>query len=216
MSKKDILKDIEKLKRANTFLETLFADIENYKSKEGTSYPVGIPSFSHGDEHQIKYNGMCIEILEYFVKKLGDKEVLNLGKYFTCWLDMCETRIRIGFGLNNEVTSKLYDGVSGSWSTIYVWSEKHILPLLSLITSRYIDFERVITFFKHIGTEGDSNERRLAWDTSAYTKYVTEAKKIIDNIFKLSEDKEVLKDMDDLLDVYFDKVFKNNKEEDLY
>ena len=216
MSKKDILKDIEKLKRANTFLETLFADIENYKSKEGTSYPVGIPSFSHGDEHQIKYNGMCIEILEYFVEKLGDREVLNLGKYFTCWLDMCETRIRIGFGLNNEVTSKLYDGVFGSWSTIYVWSEKNILPLLSLITSKYLDFERVITFFKHIGTEGDSNERRLAWDTSAYTKYVTEAKKIIDNIFKLSEDKEVLKDIDELLDVYFDKVFKNNKEEDLY
>ena len=216
MSKKDILKDIEKLKRANTFLETLFADIENYKSKEGTSYPVGVPSFSHGDEHQIKYNGMCIEILEYFVEKLGDREVLNLGKYFTCWLDMCETRIRIGFGLNNEVTSKLYDGVFGSWSTIYVWSEKNILPLLSLITSKYLDFERVITFFKHIGTEGDSNERRLAWDTSAYTKYVTEAKKIIDNIFKLSEDKEVLKDIDELLDVYFDKVFKHNKEEDLY
>ena len=216
MSKKDILKDIEKLKRANTFLETLFAGIENYKSKEGTSYPVGIPSFSHGDEHQIKYNGMCIEILEYFVEKLGDKEVLNLGKYFTCWLDMCETRIRIGFGLNNEVTSKLYDGVFGSWSTIYVWSEKHILPLLSLITSRYLDFERVISFFKHIGTDGNSNERRLAWDVSAYTRYVTEAKKIIDNIFKLSEDKEVLKDMDDLLDVYFDKVFKYNKEEDWY
>ena len=114
------------------------------------------------------------------------------------------------------MTSKLYDYVFGSWSTIYVWSEKHILPLLSLITSRYIDFERVITFFKHIGTEGDSNERRLACDVSAYTKYVTEAKKIIDNIFKLSEDKEVLKDMDELLDVYFDKVFKHNKEDDLY
>ena len=80
MSKTDILKDIEKLKRANTFLETLFADIENYKSKEGTSYPVGIPSFSHGDEHQVNYNGMCIDILEYFVEKLGDKEVLNIGK----------------------------------------------------------------------------------------------------------------------------------------
>ena len=216
MSKQDILKDIEKLKRANTFLETLFADIENYKSKEGTSYPVGIPSFSHGDEHQIKYNGMCIEILEYFVEKLGDKEVLDLGKYFTCWLDMCETRIRIGFGLNNEVTSKLYDGVFGSWSTIYLWSEKHILPLLSLLTRRYLDFETVFSFFKYIGSEGYSNERRLAWDASVYTKSVTEAKKIIDNIFKLSEDKEVLKDMDEVLDVYFDKVFKHNKEDDLY
>ena len=216
MSKQDILKDIEKLKRANTFLETLFADIRNYQHKEGTSYPVGIPSFSHGDEHQIKYNGMCIDILEYFVEKLGDKEVLNLGKYFTCWLDMCETRIRIGFGLNNEVTSKLYDGVFGSWSTIYLWSEKHILPLLSLVTSKYVDFERVISFFEHIGTESNSNERRLAWDTSVYTKSVTEAKKIIDNIFKLSEDKEVLKDIDELLDVHFDKVFKYNKEDDLY
>ena len=216
MSKKDILKDIEKLKRANTFLETLFADIKNYQHKEGTSYPVGVPSFSHGDEHQIKYNGMCIEILEYFVGKLGDKEVLNLGKYFTCWFDMCETRIRIGFGLNNEVTSKLYDDVFGSWSTIYLWSEKHILPLLSLLTRRYLDFETVFSFFKYIGSEGYSNERRLAWDTSVYTKSVTEAKKIIDNIFKLSEDKEVLKDMDEVLDVYFDKVFKNNKEEDLY
>lgn len=216
MSKQDILKDIEKLKRANTFLETLFADIRNYQHKEGTSYPVGIPSFSHGDEHQIKYNGMCIEILEYFVEKLGDKEALNLGKYFTCWLDMCETRIRIGFGLNNEVTSKLYDGVFGSWSTIYLWSEKHILPLLSLLTRRYLDFETIFSFFKYIGSEGYSNERRLAWNASAYTKDVTEAKKIIDNIFKLSEDKEVLKDMDEVLDVYFDKVFKRNKEDDLY
>ena len=216
MSKQDILKDIEKLKRANTFLETLFTDIKNYQHKEGTSYPVGVPSFSHGDEHQIKYNGMCIEILQYFVEKLGDKEVLNLGKYFTCWLDMCETRIRIGFGLNNEVTSKLYDGVFGSWLTIYVWSEKHILPLLSLVTSKYVDFERVINFFKYIGTESNSNERRLAWDTSVYTKSVTEAKKIIDNIFKLSKDEEVLKDMDELLDVYFDKVFKHNKEEEPY
>ena len=55
MSKQYILKDIEKLKQANTFLETLFADIENYKSKEGTSYPVGIPNFSRNDELQINY-----------------------------------------------------------------------------------------------------------------------------------------------------------------
>ena len=74
MSKKYILKDIEKLKQANTFLDTLFADIRNYKSKEGTSYPVGIPNFSHGDEFQINYNGMCIDFFEYFVEKLGDRE----------------------------------------------------------------------------------------------------------------------------------------------
>ena len=34
MSKQNILKDIEKLKQANTFLDTLFADIRNYKNNE--------------------------------------------------------------------------------------------------------------------------------------------------------------------------------------
>ena len=217
MSKKYILKDIEKLKQANTFLETLFVDIKTYKNKEGTSYPVGVPNFSNVEESQINYNKMCIDILEYFVEKLGDREELHLGKYFTCWLDMCETRIRIGFSLNNEVSAKLYDEVFGSWSAIYEWSEKHILPLLTLITSRYLDFETIIPFFEHIGTEVSwNNDRHLAWDALAYTESRIKAKGIINDIFKLSENEEVLKDVDEVLDVYFDKVFKYNKEEDWY
>ena len=217
MSKKFILKDIEQLKQANTFLETLFADIKTYKNKEGTRYPVGVPNFSNVEESQINYNKMCIDILEYFVEKLGDREELHLGKYFTCWLDMCETRIRIGFSLNNEVSAKLYDEVFGSWSSIYEWSEKHILPLLTLITSRYLDFETVIPFFEHIGTEVSwDNDRHLAWDALAYTESRIKAKGIINDIFKLSENEEVLKDVDEVLDVYFDKVFKYNKEEDWY
>ena len=211
MSKQSILKDVEKLKKANAFLKTLFADIENYKNKEGTSYPIGIPSFSYEDEFQISYNEMCIGILEYFVNKLGDKEELNIGKYLTCWLDICETRIRIGFSLNNEVSSKLYDEVFGSSSTIYMWTKNNLLPLLSLVTSKYLDFEDVIAFFEHIGTEDDN---KLVWSFSAYDGYEADAKKVIDKIFKLAEDEEVLKDLDEVLDVYFSKVFKYNKEEE--
>ena len=216
MSKQSILRDIEKLKKANTFLETLFADIENYKSKEGTSYPIGIPNFSHNDELQINYNKMCIDILEYFVEKLGNKEELSIGKYFTCWLDMCETRIRIEFSLNNEneVSSKLYNEIFGSWSTIYVWTKDKLLPMLSLVTNKCLDFERVVDFFEHVGTKGDCNDRQLAWNASTYTHGAAEAKKIIDNIFKLAEDEEVIKDLDEVLDVYFSKVFKYNKEEE--
>ena len=211
MSKKYILKDIEKLKQANTFLESLFADIENYKDKEGTSYPIGIPNFSHRDELQINYNKMCIDILEYFVEKLGDKEELQLGKYLTCWLDACGARIRIGFSLSDELESKLYDEVFGSHSTIYTWTKNDLLPLLSLVASKYLDFEDAIDFFERVGTEDDN--RQLAWSASTYTKGATSAKKIIDDIFKLAEDEEVLKDIDEILDVYFDKVFKYNKEE---
>ena len=214
MSKQNILKYIERLKQANTFLKTLFADIRTYKDKEGTSYPVGVPNFSSTDEFQINYNEMCINILEYFVEKLGDREELHIGKYFTCWLDICETRIRIGFSLNDEVESKIYDEIFGSHSTIYVWTKKHILPMLTLITSRYLDFESVIDFFECVGTkDGFNNNRQLAWDASTYTKGETEAKKIIDDIFKLAENEEVLKDIDEVLDVYLDKVFKYNKEE---
>lgn len=213
MSKQSILKDVEKLKQANDFLKPLFADIRSYKAKEGTSYPVGIPSFSYRDERQVDYNEMCIDILGYFAEKLGDKEELQLGKYLTCWMDVCESRIRIGFSLSDELESKLYDEVFGSHSIIYTWTKNDLLPLLSLIASKYLDFEDVIDFFKRVGTEGDG-DRRLAWDVSTYANGATSAKKIIDDIFKLAEDEEVLKDVDEVLDVYFSKVFKYNKEEE--
>ena len=213
MSKQYILKDIEKLKKANDFLKTLFAEIKDYKSEEGTSYPVGVPNFNYRDEFQINYNEMCIEIMEHFVEKLGDKEELRLGKYLTCWLDMCDARIRIGFSLNDELESKLYDEVFGSHSTIYTWTKNNLLPLLSLVASKYLDFEDTIDFFKRVGTESDSDDRRLAWNASTYTNGETAAKEIIDDLFKLAEDEEVLKDIDEVLDVYFDKVFKYNKEE---
>ena len=211
MSKQYILKDIEKLKKANAFLKTLFASIRDYKSKEGTSYPVGVPNFNYRDEFQINYNEMCIEIMEYFAEKLGDKEELQLGKYLTCWLDMCDARIRIGFSLNDELESKLYDEVFGSHSTIYTWTKDNLLPLLSLVTNKYLDFEGTIDFFERVGT--DSDDRQLDWHASTYTKGTDAAKKLIDDIFKLAEDEEVMKDMDEVLDVYFDKVFKYNKEE---
>ena len=212
MSKQYILKDIEKLKKANDFLKKLFVDIRNYKYEGGTSYPVGVPNFNYRDEFQIDYNEMCIDILEYFAEKLGDREELQLGKYLTCWMDVCESRIRIGFSLSDELESKLYDEVFGSHSTIYTWTKNDLLPLLSLVASKYLDFEDTIDFFERVGTEGDG-DRRLAWNVSTYAKGAAAAKKIIDDIFKLAEDEEVLKDMDEVLGVYFDKVFKYNKEE---
>ena len=211
MSKQYILDDIERLKKANDFLKPLFASIKDYKYEEGTSYPVGVPNFSYRDEFQINYNEMCIDVLEYFVEKLGDREELQLGKYLTCWMDVCESRIRIGFSLSDELESKLYDEVFGSHSTIYTWTKNNLLPLLSLVANKYLDFEDTIDFFERVGTEDDN--RQLAWNASTYTKGADAAKKIIDDIFKLAEDEEVLKDIDEVLDVYFDKVFKYNKEE---
>ena len=214
MPKECILKDIEKLKHANVFLKALFAEVRDYESKEGTSYPIGVPNFSSRDERQIDYNEMSIGILEYFVKKLGDREELGIGKYLTCWMDVCESRIRLGFSLNNELESKLYDEVFGSWSTIYTWTKDNLLPLLSLITNKYLDLEGAVDFFNDIGTEPNGNgQRRLVWDASTYAKCGTEAKQIIDGLFSLAEDEEMLKDVDEALDVYFDKVFKYNKEE---
>ena len=212
MSKQYILEDIKKLKKANDFLKPLFADIRDYKYEEGTSYPVGFPSFNYRDERQTDYNEMCIDILGYFAEKLGDKEELRLGKYLTCWMDVCESRIRIGFSLNDELESKLYDEVFGSHSTIYTWTKNDLLPLLSLVASKYLDFEDAIDFFERVGTE-DDDDRRLAWNASTYADGAASAKKIIDDIFKLAEDEEVLKDIDEVLGVYFDKVFKYNKED---
>ena len=85
---------------------------------------------------------------------------------------------------------------------------------MSLVANKYLNFEDTVDFFEHVGTKGDCNDRQLAWNASTYTHGATEAKKIIDNIFKLAEDEETMKDLDEVLDVYFDKVFKHNKEEE--
>ena len=84
---------------------------------------------------------------------------------------------------------------------------------MSLVANKYLDFEDTIDFFERVGTEDDSDSHQLDWHTSTYTKDADAAKKIIDDIFKLAEDEEVMKDIDEVLDVYFDKVFKYNKEE---
>ena len=218
MSKKYILKDIEQLKQANEFLKTILADIDTYKKERCTSYPVGLPSrLSFTDEYQVNYNEMCISILEYFAEKLGDNEELTIGKYLRVWLDMCETRIRIGISLNNEVQSKLYDEVFGSWSTIYTWFEKNALPLISLITGRYVNFENILSFFENIGYEdGWNKDRHLSYSKETYIKDAVRAKEYIDNLFKLAAADEIAADVDEVLDLYFSKVFKYNKEDDWY
>lgn len=218
MSKKYILKDIEQLKQANEFLKTILADIDAYKTERGTSYPVGLPSrLSFADECQVNYNEMCISILEYFAEKLGDNEELTIGKYLRVWLDVCETRIRIGISLNDEVQSKLYNEVFGSWSTIYEWFEKNALPLISLLTGRYVNFENVLHFFDNIGyEEGWNKDRHLSYSKATYLKEVVRAKEYIDNLFKLAAADEIAADVDEVLDVYFSKVFKYNKEDDWY
>lgn len=218
MSKKYILKDIEQLKQANEFLKTILADIDAYKTERCTSYPVGLPSrLSFADECQVNYNEMCISILEYFAEKLGDTEELIIGKYLRVWLDVCETRIRIGISLNDEVQSKLYNEVFGSWSTIYEWFEKNALPLISLLTGRYINFENILSFFNNIGyEEGWNKDRHLSYSKSTYLKDAVRAKEYIDNLFKLANADEIAADVDEVLDIYFSKVFKYNKEEDWY
>ena len=218
MAKKYILKDIEQLKQANEFLKTILADIDAYKTERGTSYPVGLPSrLSLADEYQVNYNEMCISILEYFVEKLGDNEELTIGKYLRVWLDVCETRIRIGISLNDEVQSKLYNEVFGSWSTIYEWFEKNALPLISLLTGRYVNFENVLSFFNNIGYEdGWNKDRHLSYSKSTYLKDAVRAKEYIDNLFKLAAADDIAADVDEVLDVYFSKVFKYNKEDDWY
>ena len=80
----------------------------------------------------------------------------------------------------------LYDEVFGSHSTIYTWTKNDLLPILSLVASKYLDFEDIIDFFERVGTEDDSNNRRLAWSASTYTNGETAAKKIIDDIFKFT------------------------------
>ncbi len=103
-------------------------------------------------------------------------------------------------------TSVLYDSGEGGLASVEVSAD--------VDDYQFLDFEDTIAFFERVGTDGDN--RQLAWNASTYTKGADSAKKIIDDIFNLAEDEETLKDMNEVLDVYFDKVFKHNKEEEMW
>ena len=220
-------RDIEKLIKGNNWLRSRVEEIDSIKKEQGTSYPTGIPNEVLSLEHRVMSNDYIIELSNYYVSKVEPiGESIKLGKYLVWSFWLSGNRISMSLQLSHDEThSKLYNYVFGSHSGINEWVQDHIVPLVSVILGdtsySYAfgswDLKNVSTFFDHFGKEYDNYNKR--WDIyptykkEKYDEDLERAKKIINWLIDLSTKKELMEDIDRVLDTYFEVVFKHNKED---
>ncbi len=209
-----MLKTIEQLKVGRKVLEDIQQQTQLVKTEQCTSYPTGLPNSVLDLSSEIKYNKMIVALLEYWMEEVGSEEI-KLGKYIRMYLRVLQTRLELDFCLDLELCSRLYDEVFGSHSTIYLWVEKHFPSVFGMILGYSLD-DNLIQF-NNLGTQTRNNgERHLCWNDSEFNEDCKRGKRMIKALVELSKNAELMNDLDEVLKVYFDKLFKNNKEEDWY
>lgn len=227
---KYLRKEIEQLKRGNTWLQAKVEEAEKVSSNHEVYGYDNIGQLVTQLKTNVMYNNMIIEICEYYLFKVDPavgkiKLGKNLNWYFGIFSSNGDPRLHMDLVLDRDtgVDSKLYDYVFGSHSGIGEWVDTHIVPLISVIlgSTSYShalgswDLSFISHFFEHCGKGYDSYhdryDRYSYWDKEKYNKDIEQAKKLIDWLIELSKKEELMKDIDRFLDTYFEMVFKNNK-----
>lgn len=215
-------REIQKIKNIIEFYKKVKLESEEICKKYGSSSSVPDDFDSYSLKMNIMYYKASLEVYEYFHEKLGEKNYLPLGKYVGINLGFVyDNKIYLDLCLkNDEVESKLYSLVFGSHSGINEFVSEHFPDIFSVIlgSTQYShafgtwDVKDAIYFFEHFGYECDDKNKHLYYDQERFDKDVQQAKKIIDWLFKLSENTELMNDVDNVLTTYFNTVFKYNKE----
>ena len=226
-------KQVEQLKRGNAWLQAKVEEAEKVSNDHEVYGYDNIGQLITQLKTNVAYNNMVIEICEYYLSKV-DPEVgrIMLGKnldwYFGIFPSQGNNRVHMDLTLNRDtgVDSKLYDYVFGSHSYTSEWVDKHIVPLVSVILGRSAyshefgswDLEFIPKFFENCGKEycniRKQYERYSHWEKKKYDGDVAQAKKLIDWLIELSAKQELMDDIDNVLDTYFNTVFKHNGRED--
>lgn len=199
---------IKKLKDTIKLYENLKVDAESAYAKNYDAVPDEVNPRTL--ERKINYYKAILTVYEYYLEK-GD---LMFGKYISASMSFCGDKLCFNLYLeDSETEDKLYDCVFGSHSGINIFVRDHFPDIFSVILGNTgysrafgcFDFNSALDFFKHFGyVDGDQKE---------LDKQIDQAKKILDWFFKLSENTELMNDVDKILTTYFEIVFKHNHEE---
>lgn len=219
---KYLQQEIDRLKETIKFLATIKVDAEATYKKDYYAFE-SIKEFKPDEiEIKSKYLSYVIKLLEYYQEKLGDKETLTFGKHIDIDLSFYGERLSCGMYANGELRSKLYTCVFGSFSGINEFFDDHFPDLFSVILGNTgysyalnsFDIKNGLRFFEKFGYSSyDKDSRHLYWNDSDFEKDLEKGKAILDWFFKLSNNEELMADIDKVLDTYFDVVFKYNPEE---
>jgi len=170
--------------------------------------------------HIMFYKAM-LTVFEYYAEKVNGADCIMLGKYVGVSMSVFGPDLRFSLYLEDgETESKLYDLIFGSHSGINEFFQDHFPDLFSIIlgSTNYshafnsYDLNDAFGFFKHFGYE-TYERKNMCWNQEAFDKQIERAKRIIDWFIKLSQDTNLMADIDKVLSTYFEVVFKYNKED---
>ncbi len=211
--------EIKRLNNTIKLYESFKVDAESMHTKDYDAVPYGVRPDDL--ERKIMYYKAVLTVYEYFLEKLGEKESLTLGKYVSASMDTFGNTLRFSLYLEDRETEcKLYNYVFGSHSGINEFVQEHFPDIFSVIlgSTSYshafgcYDLKDALDFFKSFGYT-DYKRETLCWDQKEFDNKISKAKDILDWFFRLSEDTELMNDIDKVLTTYFEVVFKYNKEE---
>lgn len=153
------------------------------------------------------------EMLEYYQSKLGEREELRTGRHLSVYVsgENAEKGIAFRICLDHDTVDKLYDYVWSSYSDINTFFESHFCELSRHIL--HFDLGRVSDFLSKFGYDSRFKEY-LHPSKDEFDEDVKEAKRYIDKVFKLFEDKKLMDRVEDVLDAYLNAVFESNPEEE--
>ena len=124
-----------------------------------------------------------------------------------------ENSLTIEFYLDGKTVAQLYERVSASFSDNFVFFNAHFYALATYILN--YDLVGVRSFFKRFGLNWMFGDGKDLWFSKKdFDKDVEFAKKYIDDIFKLFENKKLMDRVEDVLDAYLNAVFESNPEEE--
>lgn len=211
--------EIKKLKDTIKLYESLKVEAESVYTKNRDAVPYEVkPDIL---EEKTKYYKAILTVYEYFLERLGEKEFLMLGKYIGASMSTYDNKLHFDLYLEEDETeSKLYDYVFGSHSGINEFVQDHFPDIFSVIlgSTGYshafgcYSLKSALGFFKRFGYT-DYECKSLCWDQKELDSQINEAKEILNWFFRLSENAELMNDIDKVLTTYFDTVFKYNQEE---
>ena len=204
---------LKNLKNTIKYLEDLKIKTESVCEEDPLAVPPDLASPALTSK--IMYYKAVLTVYKYFIKKLGNKSYLMLGNYIGIYMS---TSSGLSLNLcveNDKIESKLYTLEFGSsYSSLHVFTQECFPEVFSVIFENYRsshhNFKRIFDFFGRFGYI-DQERSLLCWSQSAFDEQINTAKQLIDWLFSLSENTELMTDIDKVLATYFEVVIKYNK-----
>lgn len=153
------------------------------------------------------------EMLEYYQSKLGEREELRTDRHLSVYVsgEDAEKGIVLRICLDHDTVDKLYDRVWSSYSDIGFFFESHFCELSRHIL--HFDLGLVSDFLSKFGYDPRFKEY-LHSSKDDFDRDVRVAKRDIDRLFEVFENKKLMDRVEDALDAYLKAVFESNPEEE--